>query len=62
MSNRLRNLATENERVATTGSYTTSTGTRVSIASALAAARSGTVSYSPPSPLRPPAPSPVRPR
>ncbi|WP_030198621.1 TIGR02452 family protein [Streptomyces sp. NRRL S-87] len=47
MSNRLRNLATENERVATTGTYTTSTGTRVSIASALAAARSGTVSYSP---------------
>ncbi|MFF2026656.1 TIGR02452 family protein [Streptomyces sp. NPDC058171] len=47
MSNRLRNLATENERVAATGTYTTSTGARVSIAPALAAARSGTVSHSP---------------
>ncbi|MER5932609.1 TIGR02452 family protein [Streptomyces sp. NPDC002054] len=47
MSNRLRNLATENEHVATTGVYTTSTGARVSIGSALEAARSGTVSYSP---------------
>lgn len=47
MGNRLSNLATENEHVATTGVYSTDTGTRVSIASALAAARSGTVSHSP---------------
>ncbi|MFF4006895.1 TIGR02452 family protein [Streptomyces sp. NPDC001717] len=47
MSNRLKDIAIQNERVATAGVYTTATGTRVPIASALAAARSGTVSYSP---------------
>ncbi|MEV7414515.1 TIGR02452 family protein [Streptomyces sp. NPDC089919] len=47
MSNRLSNLATENERIATAGSYTTAAGARVSIAPALAAARAGTVSHSP---------------
>ncbi|MER7762220.1 TIGR02452 family protein [Streptomyces sp. NPDC097619] len=47
MSNRLSNIATENERVAATGSYDTATGARVSIASTLAAARAGTVSHAP---------------
>ncbi|MCB5168383.1 TIGR02452 family protein [Streptomyces bambusae] len=47
MSNRLSNLATENERIAAAGAYTTASGARVSIASALAAARTATVSHSP---------------
>ncbi|PYC71009.1 TIGR02452 family protein [Streptomyces tateyamensis] len=47
MSNRFSALATENERIAETGHYLSATGARVEIAAALAAARAGTVSYSP---------------
>ncbi|MFD6415710.1 TIGR02452 family protein [Streptomyces sp. NPDC060194] len=47
MSNRLRNIAGENERVAADGVYTGGAGASVSVAAELAAARAGTVSYSP---------------
>ncbi|MFE0465166.1 TIGR02452 family protein [Kitasatospora sp. NPDC058965] len=47
MSNRLSNLAAENERIAEAGQYTSPTGAAVSVAAALDAARAGTVSHAP---------------
>jgi uncharacterized protein (TIGR02452 family) len=47
MSNRLSNLAAENERIAEAGHYTSPAGATVSVAAELAAARAGTVSHGP---------------
>ncbi|MFE3194024.1 TIGR02452 family protein [Nocardia sp. NPDC059240] len=42
-----RQIATENEHIADTGSYTANDGTTVDITAALAAAAAGTISYTP---------------
>ncbi|WP_405493673.1 TIGR02452 family protein [Nocardia sp. NBC_00511] len=47
MSTSPRQIATENEHIAEVGGYRIDDGSRVEIGSALAAARAGTVSYSP---------------